>query len=539
MNRMLRRLSGLMLAIPLAQPAIAYVSDQPPRWINADEVLVRSAPDAWRSVHGTLAKGAEVILKDKTPIRDYCLIEGEGAYGYVACRFLSDTRIERLRAGADGVDPATRWVTGSAVMVRAQADARSPVLASLPLNTTVTLTPETLAGDWCSVRVSDSVSGFVACRYLDVTPVVLAKVRESDPERAFWIQPDWWALESYANTLRARYPDAGMTGPWPHDDALERMKAHLAKGLIGPPPAPYPDWQKIRDRAKPGVTPEDEARVQADAYDLVGALGIWSDLFDTIEPEGLARGLALIRAIELPPVRPSLFRRESAIANPGEATDRISGRFGIVYRTVVTPRRANAQGDDASAGLYDMRAKSVALVRPVRHVVLFRDGRLQESDSRARWSELLWRDIDEEECAGWRPGFAFGDSADEKIWRYFQDTPGAPISSRKQSLQANPAGSLYAFYSPVPMTLARAEVRVSEVRLDRDATGFVRGTLLQYDLDGDTVPDMAVWEGLGRGPGHLGDSPQWDDRWYRLVLVNIDGRWKILGSDNFGYGCGC
>ncbi|WP_167221092.1 hypothetical protein [Massilia rubra] len=28
-------------------------------------------------------------------------------------------------------------------------------------------------------------------------------------------------------------------------------------------------------------------------------------------------------------------------------------------------------------------------------------------------------------------------------------------------------------------------------------------------------------------------------RWYRLVLVNINGTWKVLGNDSYSFSCGC
>lgn len=83
------------------------------------------------------------------------------------------------------------------------------------------------------------------------------------------------------------------------------------------------------------------------------------------------------------------------------------------------------------------------------------------------------------------------------------------------------------------------EVTEATVNLNRHDTGFVRGIHLYYDLNSDGIPDLAVWEGQGKGPGHMDGATITDDHWYRLVLVNIDGSWKVLGSDVFGYGCGC
>jgi hypothetical protein len=137
-------------------------------------------------------------------------------------------------------------------------------------------------------------------------------------------------------------------------------------------------------------------------------------------------------------------------------------------------------------------------------------------------------------CEGWTAGFAFG-AADAGPWRFFGQFAAA---NRKQ--EANPPGSLFAFYTTLALPPGPAVVRQARMALDRAGTGFVAGTHLYYDLDKDGVADLAVWEGQGKGPGDVvQQTTPTDDRWYRLVLVNINGIWKVLGSDTFSYGCGC
>ncbi|OHC66254.1 MAG: hypothetical protein A3H93_04265 [Rhodocyclales bacterium RIFCSPLOWO2_02_FULL_63_24] len=517
----------------------------------ADDLRVRAGPSDEFRVIGTLSRGAELILKAAT-FNDFCLIEGEGQYGYVACMYLSAERIARPRAGENGIDAAQRWVSGNGVTLRDASRRDANVVGRLSLNAIVKLVREEAGSGYCEVQPASGSSGYTACRYLALTPVVLARVRgyrradealspDYDPERAFWLEPSWNALEQYVEYLKQRHPDIPPQGPWPRDDALERMKAHLALGLKGRKPDPYVDWSALKRKALRDVNAE---QMQSPASELQSAIGIWGSLHDAISADGgAARVIRLVRVLEFPGVQPSLFRNEAELAPPGAATEEISGRFGIVFRQLVTRRPKPKPGaeDGSGPGMYDMLASTQVLVRPVQRVRLFRDGRLHTESSLVRVKNALWRDVDEPMCSGWKPGFGFGD-ADASIWRYFDGDTAATVgrnTSQQNSLKHNPAGSLFAFYTNINLPRDSAIRTEIPMTLDRGDTGFVRGTHLNYDLDGDGIPDLAVWEGQGKGPGHLDGATITDDRWYRLVLVNINGAWKVLGSDVFGYGCGC
>lgn len=565
------------LAALMAVNAQAAAPAQPPRWMQADDVLVRAGPGPQHKAVGVLQRGAELILRDVKEHGGYCLIEGEGQYGYVACRYLSREQVARAHAGEGGVDVATRWVSGSAVNMREAPLADAPVLVRLALNTQVRLLHDEVEGGYCEVQPPSGPRGFTACRYLSASPLVLSRVSQSmlvgdkpnpdyDPERAFWIAPSWSALERYAEFLKARNPGIEPQGPWPRDEALERMKSHLAKGLNGPAPQAFVDWLELKrkagqDAGPPAgdelarlqaqgqpLSPEQASRLERDkntAFELQGALHIWDSLHDAVSaPSGAARMIGLVRALEFPAVQPSLFRSEADIAPPNADAEALSGRFGIVHRYVFSPRPgpgATSPDEQSRAGLYDMLARTTLLVRPVQRVQLLRDGQLRSEPSLARQTQTLWRDVDEPMCSDWSPGFSFGD-ADGTIWRYFED--GASVgetgrASRQESLKRKPAGSLFAFYTAAALPRNQAIRTQASMKMDRDATGFVRGIQMHFDLDADGVPDLAAWEGEGKGPGHLEGPTATDDRWYRLVLANIAGRWKVLGSDAFSYGCGC
>jgi len=546
-------IASATLILTMLTPLVAHAAPpvQPPRWVHADDLRVRSGPSMEDRVIGILSRGAELILKAAT-IDDFCLIEGEGQYGYVACRFLSAVRIARPKAGENGVDAAQRWVSGNGVTLREEPRPNAAVVGRLSLNAIVKLLREEGGSGYCEIQPADGPKGYTACRYLVLTPVVLANIRgyrraneepsaDYDPERAFWLEPSWNALEQYAEYLKRRHPEIPAQGPWPHNDSLERMKDHLALGLKARKPAPYADWSELKHRASQNMNKE---QMQSPASELQSAIGIWGPLHDAISADGgAARVISLMRTLEFPRVQPSLFRNEAELAPPSTTTEEASGRFNIVYRQLVTPRpkpKANAE-EGSGSGLYDMLARTQVLVRPVQRVQLFRDGRLRAEPSLVRMKETLWRDVDEPMCSGWSPGFGFGD-ADASIWRYFDGdatVAGGRNTTHRDSLRRNPAGSLFVFYTNIDLPRGSALRTETPMKLDRDDTGFLRGVHLHYDLDGDGIPDLAVWEGQGKGPGHLDGSTTTDDRWYRLVLVNIAGKWKVLGSDVFGYGCGC
>jgi hypothetical protein len=374
---------------------------------------------------------------------------------------------------------------------------------------------------------------------------VLAQTQQApevDPlaksERAFWLHPGWSALEDYAQHLKAHQGLAEpWKGPWPRDEALERMKAHLASGIKGPVPTPYADWSALK-RKTSQVLDLSEATPQAQVQlELMMNELFYLGLYENIERKALPAHL--IPALEFSSISPSLFRSEAQLAPPGATTEEVGGRFNIIVRNVVTPRPPY-KPDDRSAGLYDMQAHTTTLVRPVKRVQLYRNGQLQVQPSHVRENKKLWIDSDGPMCEGWLKGFSFGDG-DSRIYRYFDADNAARIQLTGKAAQVrhNPIGSLYAFYTTVDMPANPAARVETTVRMDRQKTGFVRGTYLYYDLDRDGIADLVVWEGQGKGPGHIDGPTKTDDRWYRLVLVNINGAWKFLGHDAFSYGCGC
>jgi hypothetical protein len=557
------------LAAPLAVLAEQATSPaRAPRWVLADDVRVRTGPDIHKTATGSLSRGDQVILTTPTEDDGFCFIENAVASGYVACKYLSAERVARPRAGQGGVDGAQRWVSGNSITLREAPRLDAAVVGRLMLNATVKLLREAAGSGYCEVQASSGPSGYTACRYLVLTPVILARVQglgngdqklspDYDPERVFWLKPGWHALEQYAEYILQRHPGIAPQGPWPRNDALERMKAHLALGIKGGRPQPYADWSDLKRKAAqrfdfsgesrrlqaqgktvPAAVWRREALLREVMGELQTSVGISGPLHDVTSSDGgPERVVRLIRSLEFQTVKPSLFRHEAELAPPAASTEAASGRFDIVFRQLFTPRPTLPAGEWPGPGLYDMLGRTQALVRPIQRVQLFRDGRIRTEPSLVRQREKFWHDTEDAECADWVPGFSFGD-ADPGVWRFFDGE--APNRAKEMArLNVNPAASLFAFYTNMSLPTEPAIRTEATVNPSRGDTGFARGIHLYYDLDRDGIPDLAVWEGQGRGPGDIERITATDDGWYRLVLVNINGSWKVLGSDQFGYGCGC
>jgi hypothetical protein len=67
-----------------------------------------------------------------------------------------------------------------------------------------------------------------------------------------------------------------------------------------------------------------------------------------------------------------------------------------------------------------------------------------------------------------------------------------------------------------------------EIPADSDLASrvFKRGRLISVDLDGDGIPDVALWEAF-----HISATWGKEDLFYRRVFVNAGGAWYVLDTD--------
>lgn len=450
---------------------------------------------------------------------------------------------------AQAQDSAQRFVSAAGVNLRSEASLQGPVIARLALNERVTLIARPEGSAFCEVlrKAPDGAEqrAFTACTYLSLAATDVNRLAgrhladgksnpDHDPKRVFWLSPSWPALEAYALLLNETRLPAPGTDAASHqrragfvrnsDDELDRMKAHLAKGVLGPAPPPWVAWDDIQRWADAMRAPQPESQIPE-------ALGLYVPLSNLLQPlhhEDVKAAAAAMRSIALPSTSPSWFKHERDIARLDDSTAGLSGRFGIVH-TYRTQARAPVHGGIVAEGLWDIGAHTVALTRAVPRTTLWRDGRMQGAATHASRKQIAWGTEDAPMCWGWAAGFAHGD-ADAKLLAAAQES-----TWRQDRHEAR----LVAFVTRLPLPAGRARTATQRLTLDRDATVFVRATQTHFDLDNDGHFDLVAWEAVGRGPGHLDGPTKSDDAWYRLFFVNIAGRWFVLGNDVFSYGCGC
>jgi hypothetical protein len=441
--------------------------------------------------------------------------------GYVACRYLSDKPVAPLRAGEAGTPADRRWVTGSRLQLRAEPRADAAVLASLALNTPVRLTEPKANNGYCAVQLVEgqALSGYTACRYLEPSPVDLASLitprgkdgvdnPDFDPARAFWISPSWELMAFYARRVEQQRATLGDKAPRGPDEQLERMKARLSGQVLvaSRQPTVWPDWQQLYGQDPASLSP---------------TLRLDGDLF---RREGGDRPAAFLKALPpLPPAAPSWWRSEADLAGPGESVNALASRFGAQVQWL----HESLQPGSPNRGAITPGARIERMTQALRRFSLtsnqtVRDERLAPERTYRDWDPTV--DLN---CDDWVGGFLYGEAD-----RATNQHNGASSTSTGPY-------ALFQVWSSRPLPPGPARWTRKTFKLDRNLTGFVSGEWRTVDLDNDGIPDLAWLQATGRGPGHIEGPLPYDDAWYRLLLANVAGRWKLLEIDTFSYGCGC
>lgn len=438
---------------------------------------------------------------------------------------------------------AHRWVIGAGVNLRAEANLNALVLTRMALNTPVNLIAVMPNSKYCEVELITSGQpvqrGFTACEFLGTSAVKPREIAHAyledgrtpnpnyNPERAFWLKPSYEALAEYGRYLESKRnsPKDDAEGAYlserPKIPEFERMKVHLAKGVLVDAPASYWRWDDLKVLVR-----------RADARTRLERMTDSRLIFHYLKP-------SLINAIELPVITSSYFQNQKEIAAPTThiETKEVAARFQII-QTIQTRNydTLNKDGQSGFVGIWGIKEVTRSLTQSVIKNTLSKAGNVIQSESTyLRQSRREYGDTDGVMCEGYEgDGFDFGD-ADPKISINYAVNGGHPDYA-----QPKKAGNkLMYFFTKQPLPQQSATVNVVKQKLNRAKTGFVAATEFHFDINSDGIPDFVVWEGTGIGPGHLDGPTKTDDAWYRIFFVNIAGQWHLLGADSFSYGCGC
>lgn len=436
---------------------------------------------------------------------------------------------------------AYRWVIGVSVNLRAEANLNAPVLTRMALNTRVNLIAALPNSKYCEVELvaeeQPAQRGFTACEFLGTSVI---KPREAsnqyladgktpnpnyNPERAFWLKPSYEALTEYGRYLeRQRHaPKDEAEGIFladrPKVPEFERMKEHLAKGVLATQPPPYLRWNDLKLLAS-------RRNAQTELEKMVEHRVVFHNLKSP-----------LINAIELPVITNSYFQNQNEIAAPTKLTEQLAAQFQVV-QMIQTKKYESLSKEKKKEwfGLWDISEVTRSLTQPVIKNTLSRVGAdIQTEVTYFQRSNFEYGLDEEVMCVGYEgDGFTFGDS-DPKISINYAKNGGHPEYAQPK----NAGNKLMYFFTRKPLPQQTTTVSVVKQKLNRAKTGFVAATEFHFDINSDGISDILVWEGTGIGPGHLDGPTKTDDAWYRIFFVNIAGQWHLLGTDSFSYGCGC
>ncbi len=472
--------------------------------------------------------------------------------------------------------PGTQWVIGAQVNLRASPSLSATVLMRLPVNAEVILRGERSAGSvFCEVDWIDAMQvaqrGHIACQYLGQAPLAGHPLvtRNADAQttatpsaqQLFWLLPNVGRLLAVGKrleesllteadreselALKQQQENGQMPAliSRPKVAEFEAMKTHLARGVMGEVGLALTSWAAVKAQAiklarsvRPRLPPEPAkgsgqprpAPELADSNAISRAakllhVGDWA--------------LPIAHHIELPAVLPSFFKSTNELARPSAPAEAVSGQWRIPYRVTTRPGLYWTRGVDNNeshvSGAWDIGQLTVKLDEPVLQHDVRRNGGVTTSRTQL---ERTWEPHgdDEFQCPD---DFAFGESAPH-MRAGAGSADGADIAAeRAQTSTISPQARLFRFFTIKPLPRGPFKVKTMRHKLDGIA-GFVSAQQMHFDIDGDGIFDLVVWEGTGQSQDEI-HAPQRLDPHMRMFFVNVNGEWKLLDQDAFTYGCGC
>ncbi len=432
---------------------------------------------------------------------------------------------------------APLWVHGSWVNVRATPSPDGAIVTRFTANTPVTLFSQ--QGDWCGVLSSPpSVRGYIACNLLGTKPLSLEEIGKEwltgdkrnpaySATQAFWVAPSAVRLieagQFFTRTMlsekqkKAEDP-FGTEGEqpskspfdWEHRPQpvrfpiaeFDAMKALLQNGIVA---ASELQQQFVRwaDLKKAATTPEGGASFLS---------GQW------VDPEALG----LIAQLNIPNVRPSLFKRDLDLASSSASVEHLSAQFAIPERLRVLggpewmwPRHNMPRVE----GAWDIGSIELSLDRPVVEYLIGRQG----SVTAFEWVATDRINIGAE--YGCAEGFGLVWSEREKVHVFGDPHVKDP---------------LLWIYLPKPLPYKKVRINTYSALLNKSALHtqdlYERLVTHEVELDGDGVADLLVWEAKSLEIAEV-DRDKYLPVELRMFFANIGGEWCLLNTDRFTHMC--
>ena len=412
---------------------------------------------------------------------------------------------------ANGHAPAAekQWVLGSWVNLRATAAANGDIVDRLVVNTEVALLGR--QRNWCEVTARPEVLAEVGAPTLEADK---PNPRYSAP-RAFWLAPSMVRLQAAGDHFWAVLLTEAQR-------AKERPRQVDDKGNVIPDydkrPAPVryaiPEFEAMKDLMKRGVVAATERKPvlvrwaelqQAVANSVNGSIqlsgGRWV-------PDGVG---PMVRHARLNAARPSFFQRETDLAPAASHVESLSAQFGIVERLKVLggPKWVHMRHEEPYVrGNWDLGSFEITLDKPVLEYAVGRKGLAGLREWAPSWKHDVSEDVT---CNA-------GLNLVPRATRTLADYPQV-----KDPLVWLHVAKPIAFKKVRVTTSARKLAPTPKEQEERSA--YTTIFMHDIDIDGDGVPDLAVWEGMRRD-GNGGDTLG-----VRVVFANIGGEWFLLDAD--------
>ncbi|MDH4191599.1 MAG: hypothetical protein OEW21_15530 [Betaproteobacteria bacterium] len=454
---------------------------------------------------------------------------------------------------------AQRWVRGSWLDVYSAADAKAAVRAKIVANTSVKLVAT--AQKFCEIEWEGAKRGFISCEWLGEAPLVLEEIGQKDlpgkprkpnpkyaPLHAFWIEPSLKRLQEAGKYLEEtllspaqRKAEAEREFDFVGDQAeISQRRADALRKLPGIKRHVVPELEAMKTVMGKGVTAPKSYWRQPISWEAVSVAlkqgpatsKEVNQALSTIAP-GLAGSppqIWLYQHLALPAIKASYFKSSGEIGGPREGYEALSAQFNIPYRVRILGKpewkeipRIPGGHNIGVFGFWDVGPLEIALTNPVYETAVDLKGNIAVAKTYAKKTlefddSRLW--CNDDNGADFREWFSAG------VLPNYPSITKSVVFFRTKEIPRLRKASVETRSRPIrmPAEIAKSDGNLPPGDLD------IANSLDLVDLDGDKVPDLAVWVFAlpYDGPGEQNS---------KFVFVNLNGIWHLFDIEYTRY-CG-